>query len=173
MGIRVDKRALLKQLQIEGCEDRRELIFHKALLNDELPLSIGGGIGQSLTLYVLFALRPHRRGSSVDLAAGDGPRMRGWRRLPSLVDLIDVPLISRQLRCECVGDFFSRASRRRTRKETVVGLAPLFRSKDFDNRNAFSLASIGKLARTSLNMLLLKCEREILGGALCYRSRLG
>lgn len=99
--------------------------------------------------------------------------MRGWRRLPSLVDLIDVPLISRQLRCECVGDFFSRASRRRTRKETVVGLAPLFRSKDFDNRNAFSLASIGKLARTSLNMLLLKCEREILGGALCYRSRLG
>jgi aspartate--ammonia ligase len=47
MGVRVDKRALLKQLQIEGCEDRRELIFHKALLNDELPLSIGGGIGQS------------------------------------------------------------------------------------------------------------------------------
>lgn len=47
MGIRVDKRALLKQLKIEGCEERRELAFHKALLNDELPLSIGGGIGQS------------------------------------------------------------------------------------------------------------------------------
>lgn len=47
MGIRVDKRSLLKQLQLEGCEDRRELAFHKALLNDELPLSIGGGIGQS------------------------------------------------------------------------------------------------------------------------------
>ncbi len=47
MGIRVDKRALLKQLKLEGCEERRELAFHKALLNDELPLSIGGGIGQS------------------------------------------------------------------------------------------------------------------------------
>ncbi len=47
MGIRVDKMALLKQLRIEGCEERRELAFHKALLNDELPLSIGGGIGQS------------------------------------------------------------------------------------------------------------------------------
>ena len=47
MGIRVDKRALLKQLKLEGCEERRELAFHKALLNDELPLSIGGGIGPS------------------------------------------------------------------------------------------------------------------------------
>ena len=47
MGIRVDKEALLRQLRLEGCEERRELLFHKALLNDELPLSIGGGIGQS------------------------------------------------------------------------------------------------------------------------------
>ncbi len=47
MGIRVDKRALLQQLKLEGCEERRGLLFHKALLNDELPLSIGGGIGQS------------------------------------------------------------------------------------------------------------------------------
>ena len=54
MGIRVDKRALLKQLQLEGCEERRELMFHKALLNDEIPLSIGGGIGQSrLCMYFL------------------------------------------------------------------------------------------------------------------------
>lgn len=47
MGIRVDKLALLKQLRIRGCEDRKELAFHKALLNGELPLSIGGGLGQS------------------------------------------------------------------------------------------------------------------------------
>ena len=47
MGIRVDKEALLRQLQIEGKEDRKELYFHKKLLADELPLSIGGGIGQS------------------------------------------------------------------------------------------------------------------------------
>ena len=47
MGIRVDKAALLKQLDLEGCPERRELTFHKALLEDKIPLSIGGGIGQS------------------------------------------------------------------------------------------------------------------------------
>ncbi|MFI3330788.1 MAG: aspartate--ammonia ligase [Rikenellaceae bacterium] len=54
MGIRVDKKALKLQLEIEGCPQRSELAFHKALLNDELPLSIGGGIGQSrLCMYFL------------------------------------------------------------------------------------------------------------------------
>ena len=47
MGIRVDAEALDRQLTIAGCDDRRELPFHKMLLNDELPLTIGGGIGQS------------------------------------------------------------------------------------------------------------------------------
>ena len=47
MGIRVDAEALDRQLRISGCDDRRELPFHKMLLNDELPLTIGGGIGQS------------------------------------------------------------------------------------------------------------------------------
>jgi aspartate--ammonia ligase len=47
MGIRVDSEALDRQLTIKGCDDRRELPFHKMLLNDELPLTIGGGIGQS------------------------------------------------------------------------------------------------------------------------------
>ena len=47
MGIRVDKEALLRQLDICGCPERAQLNFHRALLNDELPLSIGGGIGQS------------------------------------------------------------------------------------------------------------------------------
>ncbi len=47
MGIRVDKTALLKQLELEGCPERKELSFHKALLEDKIPLSIGGGIGQS------------------------------------------------------------------------------------------------------------------------------
>jgi aspartate--ammonia ligase len=47
MGIRVDKTALLKQLEIEHCTERKELTFHKALLEDKIPLSIGGGIGQS------------------------------------------------------------------------------------------------------------------------------
>jgi aspartate--ammonia ligase len=54
MGIRVDKEALLAQLKYRGLEERTELMWHKMLLNDELPLSIGGGIGQSrLCMYFL------------------------------------------------------------------------------------------------------------------------
>ncbi len=47
MGIRVDAEALDKQLTISGCDDRRNLPFHSMLLRGELPLTIGGGIGQS------------------------------------------------------------------------------------------------------------------------------
>ena len=47
MGIRVDAQALDRQLTISGCDDRRNLPFHKMLLNNELPLTIGGGVGQS------------------------------------------------------------------------------------------------------------------------------
>lgn len=54
MGIRVDKSALLKQLELEGKEDRLELYFHKKLHNGELPLSIGGGIGQSRLCMVML-----------------------------------------------------------------------------------------------------------------------
>jgi aspartate--ammonia ligase len=54
MGIRVDKQALLKQLAISGNEDRKNLYWHKRLINGELPLSVGGGIGQSrLCMYFL------------------------------------------------------------------------------------------------------------------------
>ena len=47
MGIRVDKDSLLKQLEITETRERTELQFHKRLISDDLPLSIGGGIGQS------------------------------------------------------------------------------------------------------------------------------
>ena len=47
MGIRVDKNSLEKQLKEADAEDRKELLYHKMLLNDELPLTIGGGLGQS------------------------------------------------------------------------------------------------------------------------------
>ena len=47
MGIRVDEEAMARQLKLAGCEERAELPFHKMLLNGELPLTIGGGIGQS------------------------------------------------------------------------------------------------------------------------------
>ena len=54
MGIRVDKEALVKQLKAEGKEDRETLYFHQQLLHDRLPLSIGGGIGQSRLCMVLL-----------------------------------------------------------------------------------------------------------------------
>ncbi len=47
MGIRVDAESLDRQLTLAGCDDRRALPFHSMLLRDELPLTIGGGIGQS------------------------------------------------------------------------------------------------------------------------------
>ena len=54
MGIRVNKESLLRQLQLEGQEAREQLFFHQQLLNDKLPLSIGGGIGQSRLCMVLL-----------------------------------------------------------------------------------------------------------------------
>ena len=54
MGIRVDKESLLRQLEIEGQQQREKLYFHQQLLNDRLPLSIGGGIGQSRLCMVLL-----------------------------------------------------------------------------------------------------------------------
>ena len=54
MGIRVDKHSLTQQLKIRGLEKHAELMWHKMLLNNELPLTIGGGIGQSrLCMYFL------------------------------------------------------------------------------------------------------------------------
>ena len=58
MGIRVDKEARLRQLELSGKEDRKELYFHKRLLNGSLPLSIGGGIGQS-RLCMLYLKKAH------------------------------------------------------------------------------------------------------------------
>ena len=58
MGIRVDKEALLHQLELSGMEERKNLYFHKKLLADELPLCIGGGIGQS-RLCLLYLQKAH------------------------------------------------------------------------------------------------------------------
>jgi aspartate--ammonia ligase len=58
MGIRVDKTALLRQLEIEGCLDRKNLYFHNELLEGRLPQSIGGGIGQS-RLAMLILQKKH------------------------------------------------------------------------------------------------------------------
>lgn len=54
MGIRVDSRSMKRQLKLCGCQEREKLMFHSMLLNDQLPLSIGGGIGQSrLCMFLL------------------------------------------------------------------------------------------------------------------------
>lgn len=58
MGIRVDKEALLRQLEESGKQERAKLYFHQKLLNGELPLSIGGGIGQS-RLCMLYLRKAH------------------------------------------------------------------------------------------------------------------
>ena len=54
MGIRVDAEALDRQLTVAGCDDRRKLPFHQMLLHNELPLTIGGGIGQSRLAMLLM-----------------------------------------------------------------------------------------------------------------------
>ncbi|MCK5272335.1 MAG: aspartate--ammonia ligase [Sedimentisphaerales bacterium] len=58
MGIRVDKDALLRQLEIRNALDKKEQLWHKRLLNDEFPLCIGGGIGQS-RLCMFFLQKLH------------------------------------------------------------------------------------------------------------------
>ncbi len=57
MGIRVTPESLLQQLEARGCPERRHLPFHRRLLAGELPLSIGGGIGQSRLCLVLLGKR--------------------------------------------------------------------------------------------------------------------
>ena len=54
MGIRVDPETLDRQLTAAGCDDRRGLLYHRMLLNGELPLTIGGGIGQSRLSMILL-----------------------------------------------------------------------------------------------------------------------
>ena len=58
MGIRVDEESLDRQLTLAGCDDRRELPFQKAILNKELPYTIGGGIGQS-RICMFFLRKAH------------------------------------------------------------------------------------------------------------------
>ena len=58
MGIRVDREVLEKQLELSGCEERRNMEFHRMLLDGKLPLTIGGGIGQS-RMCMFFLRKAH------------------------------------------------------------------------------------------------------------------
>ena len=80
MGIRVDAAALDRQLTAAGCDDRRELPFHKMLLDGELPLTIGGGIGQSRLCMLMIGTCPHRRSAGQPVGQGDHGSLRKGRR---------------------------------------------------------------------------------------------
>lgn len=54
MGIRVDQESLVRQLDIAGCPERKDMLFHRLLLDGTLPLTIGGGIGQSRLCMLLL-----------------------------------------------------------------------------------------------------------------------
>jgi aspartate--ammonia ligase len=54
MGVRVTKETLLRQLEMSGQMDLVDQPYHRAILNDEIPLSIGGGIGQSRVFMLLL-----------------------------------------------------------------------------------------------------------------------
>ena len=58
MGVRVTKDTLVQQLEMSGQMDFLELPYHQAIMNDEIPLSIGGGIGQSRT-YMMLLKKAH------------------------------------------------------------------------------------------------------------------
>jgi aspartate--ammonia ligase len=83
MGIRVDEESLARQLAERGCEERRQLPFHKMLLEGKLPLSIGGGIGQSrLCMLMMGCAHIGEVQSSIwDKATLDGCKAAGIRLL--------------------------------------------------------------------------------------------
>ena len=83
MGIRVDEKSLDRQLTERGCDDRRNLPFHKALLEGELPLTVGGGIGQSrLCMLMMGSAHIGEVQSSIwDKATIDGCKAAGIRLL--------------------------------------------------------------------------------------------
>ena len=76
MGIRVSPESLDRQLTIAGCDDRRELPFHKLLLEGKLPLTIGGGIGQS-RLCMLLLGKAHI--GEVQASVWDGETLQSCR----------------------------------------------------------------------------------------------
>jgi aspartate--ammonia ligase len=80
MGIRVDRATLLHQLQLCGAEDRRNLYFHRRLLDGELPQTIGGGIGQS-RLCMFFLRKAHIGEIQASIWPGD---MRREARLAGM-----------------------------------------------------------------------------------------
>lgn len=85
MGIRVDEISMRYQLKKRGCEERSKLPFHKMLLEGQLPLTIGGGIGQSRLCMLMIGTCPYRRGSSQPVGQGHCGRLRKGRRTAAVI----------------------------------------------------------------------------------------
>ena len=83
MGIRVDKEALLSQLEKAGCPERAELPFQKAVLNEELPYTIGGGILGGKGFKAIQSGGPSARRTSEKCSAPSGRMKSAKRRKPT------------------------------------------------------------------------------------------
>ena len=94
MGIRVDAESLDRQLTLAGCDDRRTLPFHKMLLNDELPLTIGGGIGQSRLSMLMMGMRPHRRSTVQRMGQRNRGRLRKGRDPAAVIYILTKDIIN-------------------------------------------------------------------------------
>ena len=86
MGIRVDPETLLEQLEIRRLTERKGLLFHRMLLDGELPQTIGGGHRPVAAVHVLPPHRPRGRGQLRDLASRYGPAMRRSQYHPPLAN---------------------------------------------------------------------------------------
>ena len=89
MASGVSPESLDRQLTEAGCDGRRALPFHKALLAGELPCTIGGGIGQSRLCIAAFGQRPHRRG--LRLGRRHPRSLRKSRHPPAVTGPISIP----------------------------------------------------------------------------------
>ena len=90
MGIRVDAESLDRQLTLAHCDDRRTLPFHRMLLNNELPLTIGGGIGQSR----LSMLSSHRRSTVQRMGQRNCGRLRKGRDPAAVIYILTKDVIN-------------------------------------------------------------------------------
>jgi aspartate--ammonia ligase len=83
MGIRVTKESLLKQLELAGQLHLTDQPYHQAILNDRMPLSIGGGIGQS-RVYMLLLRKAHLGEVEVSVWPDELKRLAAERHIPLL-----------------------------------------------------------------------------------------
>ena len=85
MGIRVDKTALISQLDKAGCPERKDLPFQKSIIDGTLPYTIGGGIGQSRICMFFLRKSSYRRSAEFSLAGRNNCSLRGNHGIQHLI----------------------------------------------------------------------------------------